>query len=204
VRSLHDFLVDRIDFLPEVFRQGIGEGGGGIYVPRDLENACADCGKDRFDDPDDAVVERVHGASRPGFANASRHQRLDVRRFDLHVDRRPVAYGVERFSKSRNARPVGQREFPELRFGELLDCSARGPLRMPGVDDRIVVNDDHPVASRVDVELNAIGAQFDGAFEGCNRILRMSLVRPPVGDALGGIAASTCGQAFLSVVALGR
>jgi len=74
---------------------------------------------------------------------------------------------------------------------------------MPGVDYRIVVNDYDPVDSRVDVELDAIGAQFNGALEGRNRILRMGLVRSPVGDALGGIAASTRGQAFLSVVALG-
>jgi hypothetical protein len=74
---------------------------------------------------------------------------------------------------------------------------------MPGVDDRIMMNHDQSVASCVHVELNCVGSELDGALERCDRILRMSLVRAPVGDPLRRITASTCGQAFLSVVALG-
>lgn len=73
---------------------------------------------------------------------------------------------------------------------------------MPRVDDGIVVNDDDPVASRVHVELDAIGPELNGSLERCKGVLGMSLVRPTVGDALGWCAASACGQAFLSVVAL--
>jgi hypothetical protein len=51
---------------------------------------------------------------------------------------------------------------------------------MPGVDDRVVVNDDDPVASRMHVELNAIGSELDGALERGDGVLRMSLVRPTV------------------------
>jgi hypothetical protein len=68
---------------------------------------------------------------------------------------------------------------------------------MPGVHDRIVVNHDNPVAGRVHVDLNAIGRKLDGALKRRDRILRMGLVRAPVGDPLGRIAASTCGQVFL-------
>lgn len=32
VCSLHNFFVDRIDFLPEIFRGGVGEGSDGIDV----------------------------------------------------------------------------------------------------------------------------------------------------------------------------
>lgn len=78
----------------------------------------------------------------------------------------------------------------------------RGPLRMPGADDWIVMNDDNPVASRMDVELYAISSERDGALKRGKRVLGMSLVRAPVGDPLGRIAVSTCGQAFLPVVAL--
>ena len=108
----------------------------------------------------------------------------------------------ERFRKRRNARPVGERELLELRCRELGDGPMRGPLRMPGVDDRIVVNDHNPVAGRVHVELYAVGAELDGALKCGDRVLGMSLVRPSVGDPLGRIAAWTCGQAFLPVVAL--
>jgi hypothetical protein len=73
---------------------------------------------------------------------------------------------------------------------------------MPRVDDGIVVNHDDPVARRVHVQLDAVGSELDGALERWNGVLGMSLVRPTVGDALGRIAASACGQAFLSVVAL--
>ena len=41
----------------------------------------------------------------------------------------------------------------------------RRSLRMPGVDHRVVVNDDYSVTGRVHVELDGIGAQFDGSLE---------------------------------------
>ena len=47
---------------------------------------------------------------------------------------------------------------------------------MPGVDDRIMVNHDNPVTRRVYVELNALGAELDGALKRGDRILGMSLV----------------------------
>jgi len=73
---------------------------------------------------------------------------------------------------------------------------------MPGVNDWIVVNHDDPVAGGVDVELYGVGTQLDGTLKCGDRILRMGLMRASMGDQLGGIAAWTCGQAFLSVVAL--
>jgi hypothetical protein len=73
---------------------------------------------------------------------------------------------------------------------------------MPGVDDRIVVNYDCAIASRVHIELNAFCAELDRALKRRDRVLRMSLVRAPVGDAFGWLAAAGSGQAFLSVVAL--
>jgi hypothetical protein len=73
---------------------------------------------------------------------------------------------------------------------------------MPGVDDWIMVNDDNSVACRVHVQLYSIGAELDGTLERGDGVLWMSLVRPPVSDPLGRVVASTCGQAFLPVVAL--
>lgn len=180
VRSLDDFLVDRIDFLPEVFRGSGGKGSDRIDVPRDLEHARADCREDVFHDLDDAVVERVHGAGRFRFANASSNQGLDILRLDLDVHRRPASNRLERFRKGRNAHTVSERESLEFRGRDFSDRPMRGPLWMPGVDDWIVVNHDDPVASRVHVELNAIGSQLDGALKGGDRVLGMSLVRPTV------------------------
>jgi hypothetical protein len=73
---------------------------------------------------------------------------------------------------------------------------------MPGVDDSIVVYDYYAIAGRVHVELDSVGTELDGAGKRGQRVLRMGLVGASVGDAFGGIAAATCGQAFLPVVAL--
>ena len=202
VRPLDDLFVNRIDFLPEVFRGRSDKRSGRINVTRDLENARSHCRKDRFHDPDDAVIERMNRAACFGFAKTTRHQRLDVLRLDLHVDSGPVANGIEGFRKRWNARSVSERELLELRCRELSDGLVRRPLRMPGVDYRIVVNHDNPVMGRVHIQLNSIGSELDGALEGSERVLGMGLVRAPVSDALRRVQAATCSQAFLQVVAL--
>ena len=63
-----------------------------------------------------------------------------------------------------------------------------GTLRVSGVNYGIVVNYDYAITSRVHIELNAIGAELDGALA-------------TVGDALRGVTAAACDQTFLSVVA---
>jgi hypothetical protein len=73
---------------------------------------------------------------------------------------------------------------------------------MPGVDHRIVMNDDNAVSSRVHVELYAVGPELYGALKRGDGVLRMRLVRPPMGDPFGRFTWVTCGQAFLPVVAL--
>jgi hypothetical protein len=78
----------------------------------------------------------------------------------------------------------------------------RGLLPVPGVNHRIVVNDDDPVARRVHIQLYSVGAELDRALERRERVLRMSLVRPAMSDALRRVTAATCGQGFLQVVAL--
>jgi hypothetical protein len=37
---------------------------------------------------------------------------------------------------------------------------------VPGVDHRVVVNDDNSVVRRVHIELDGVGAELDGALEG--------------------------------------
>jgi hypothetical protein len=70
------------------------------------------------------------------------------------------------------------------------------------VNHRIVVNDDNTVMRGVDIQLYAIGPELECACECGERVLGMSVVRSPVSDPLGWVVASTCRQAFLSVVAL--
>jgi hypothetical protein len=53
----------------------------------------------------------------------------------------------------------------QLRTLQIRDSAMRRPLRMSGVDDRIVVNDHHAVASRVHVELDALGPKLDRALK---------------------------------------
>ena len=78
----------------------------------------------------------------------------------------------------------------------------RRSLLVSGVDYRVVMNHYYPVAGRVDVELNSLGTELDGALKRGERVLGVGLVCPSVGDPLGRIAVWAYGQAFLSVVAL--
>jgi hypothetical protein len=73
---------------------------------------------------------------------------------------------------------------------------------VPGVDHRIVVDDDNSVVRRVHIELDGVGAELDGALEGGERVLGMRLVRSPVGYPFGRVSAPAKGQAFLGVVGL--
>ena len=148
------------------------------------------------------MVERVYRAGRFRLSNAASDRCFDVGGFDLDIDDDSASNRGERFRKGWNPRPVSERELFQLRRRELNDGSMRGPLWMSGVDDRVVVNHNYPVAGRVHVELNALGAELDCALKRGYRILGMSLVCPSVGDPLRRLAAWTCSQAFLSVVAL--
>ena len=200
MRSLDKLRIDETDFLPEIIRGCGGKARTGIDVPRDLEHPGPDSRKDGLHDPHHAVVERVDGAGCFRFANAAGDEGLDVGRLDLDVHCRPRSDRGEHLSEGGNLRPVSQRESLELLHCETSDHAVSGTLRMSGVDDRIVVHYDYPVACRVHIELDSIGSELDGPLERGDRILGMALVRPAVGDALRGITAA-CGQAFLSVVA---
>lgn len=144
----------------------------------------------------------MHRARSFRFTNAACYHRFDFTRLDLHVDRGAFTNCVEGLGKGRNARPISEWEAGELRRRQVGDRSMRGPLWMPGVDDRIVVNDDDSVAGRVHIELDAIGAELDRADKRSDRVLGMGLMRAPVGDLLRGLAAAACGQSSPSVVAL--
>ena len=144
----------------------------------------------------------MHGARRSGLADAARDQHLDVARLNLDVDSNPVANDIERLREGWNARPVCKRELFQLRCRQLGDRVSPRLLWMPGVNNGIVVHDDNPVACGVHVQLYSIGSELDGTLERGERVLGMRLVGSPVSDPLGRVVASTCGQAFLRVVAL--
>jgi hypothetical protein len=73
---------------------------------------------------------------------------------------------------------------------------------MRGLNDGVVVNHDNPIERRVHVQLDTISSKLDRPLECGERVLRLGLMRPAVGDPLGWAVAWTCGQVFLRVVAL--
>lgn len=148
------------------------------------------------------MVKRVYRTTCFGFADAARDQRLDVACFDLDVDNRPVADEIQRLGERRYASAVSERELLELRSGKIGDRLVCRSLRVPGVNDGIVVNDDNPVIGGVHVQLYSVGAELDGTLEGRERVLGMCLVRPAMSDALRRVLSSTCSQVFSQVVAL--
>lgn len=57
VRAGDEVFVDVVHLLPQVFRACLAERCDRVNVPRDLEHAAPDGGKDRLHGPDDAVIE---------------------------------------------------------------------------------------------------------------------------------------------------
>jgi hypothetical protein len=137
------------------------------------------------------VIERVHCARCFGFADAARHEWLDVPCLDLDIHGCPVADEIESFRKGRNARTVSKGKLFELRGGQLGDGLPDRDVWVPRVNDGIVVNDDNPVQRRVDIQLYPTGSQLDGTLECCEGVLGMRLMRPPMSDGLGRVAAAT-------------
>jgi hypothetical protein len=66
-----------------------------------------------------------------------------------------------------------------------------------------VVNDNNAVVGGVDVELDRLGAQLDGAQESRDGVLGQGLMRPPMRDLLGRASPRWGVQVFSRVVALG-
>jgi hypothetical protein len=165
VRAIYKVLVDRLDFLPQVFCERGEQRSAWIDVPRDFENARPQRRENRFHGSHDTVIERVYSAGCLRFADAARDEQLDVPGLDLDINDCSVAHDIERFGERWNARPVSKRELFEVCCRQLGDRLSGGSLRVPCVHNGIVVNDDDPVQCRVDVELYPVRAQLDGALE---------------------------------------
>ena len=89
-------------------------------------------------------------------------------------------------------------------MGELAKGDFRDPLPrlILGVDLGVVMDHQRPVSCRVNVELDGVRPQLDRAQKRRDRILGKSLMRPAVGDLLGGLSARWP-QVSLWVVAFG-
>ena len=199
VRARDEVLVDERDLLPQILRSHQKERGHRIDVTRVLQHSGANRRENALDSFDDTVVERVDGTVGIAFANHAHDERLDAGRLDLDVDGNISTDCIENCGERGDLDVLVQSELPELVVAELGDAMAREAV---GVDDRIVVDDDGAVAGCVDVELDCLGPQLDGAEKCRDRILWQELVRPPVGD-LFRQAWAWRGQAFPRVVALG-
>jgi len=71
------------------------------------------------------------------------------------------------------------------------------------VYDRIVMNDDKPIIRGMDIQLDGVGAELDGAQECRDGVFRDGLVRSPVGDSFGRGSPVRRVHAFSRVLALG-
>ena len=71
------------------------------------------------------------------------------------------------------------------------------------VYDGIVMNDHKPIIGGMDIQLDGVGAELDGAQECRDGVFREGLVRSPVGDFFGRGSSVRRVQTFSRVVALG-
>lgn len=71
------------------------------------------------------------------------------------------------------------------------------------IDNRVVVNDNNSVVGGVDVELDRLGTQLQGAQKSGNGVLGQGLMRSSMRDLFGQGSPSWGVQVFSRVVALG-
>lgn len=200
VRSHNQLFIDERHFLPEILRSTRHERRHRVDVARILQHARSDRRKNRFNGFDNAMVERVDGAARFVLANNAHDERLDAGRLDLDVNHGIDTNGSEDCSERRNLHVLGEPKISELAGRQLGNCVRRESRR---INDRVVVNDNNSVIGGVDVELDCLGAQLDGAQKSRDGVLGQGLMRPPMRDFLGW-ASPRCGvQVFSRVVALG-
>jgi hypothetical protein len=169
-------------------------------MPRIFQHARSHGRENRFHGFDNAMVERVDGAARVVLANDADDERLNARRFDFDVNRGINANGIEDGSERRNLYVLRQSKISELGGRQLGDCARREAGR---VDNRVVVNDDNSVVGGMDVELDRLGTQLQGAEESGNGVLGQGLMRPPMRDLFGQGSPTWGVQVFSRVVALG-
>ena len=125
----------------------------------------------------------MHRAVDGIVSNDGRHSLLDPFALDLDVHASASRYGVEDLSERRNANFLRQPNRPELRecqFGN----GASGVRVGAAGDYGVMVDDDFAVGRRVDVELDRIGASFEGSSEGGKGVLGKFPRRSTVPDAL--------------------
>jgi hypothetical protein len=65
-----------------------------------------------------------------------------------------------------------------------------------------MVYNDYPVPTRVNIELDCVGAELERLQEGRNRIFGQCTVSAPMRDPFGAAALASWGQSGLGVVAL--
>jgi hypothetical protein len=200
VRARNELFIDVRNLLPQILGPSGDERSDRIDVTRDLQHAGSHRWEDALHRFDDAMVERVDGALRFALADNAHHERLDARRLYLDINPDIRAQRIEYRRERRNLDVLGKPEFADLRGRQLSDGTGRESGR---IYDRVVVDDDGSVFGGVDVELDRIRAQLDGANESRNRILGQRLMSTTVGDSFGRVAPAWCVQAFPRVVVLG-
>jgi len=146
------------------------------------------------------MIERVHRTTRIVLANDAHDERLNARRFDLDVNRRVGPDRIEDGGEGGNLNGLAESKIPELCVRQLSDGARR---QIGSIYNWIVVNDESTVAGPVDIQLDCLGTQLDGAQECRDRVLGQRLMGSPVRDFFGRRAPPRCVQAFLRVVALG-
>ena len=131
------------------------------------------------------MIERVHSAARAGSRSAldyRRNLRLDVARFYLYVQGGTRANCLKNLLKRRKGNAWSKLEVVELRQRQGSDGASRNRGIGSRRKDRIVMDDDDSIGSRVNIELNPVNARIECCVEGQKRIFGVSVANAAVGN----------------------
>ena len=153
--------VDQECFLPDGARAGVPDGRNGVEEVAAEQDPAPEPRPPLAQSRDDAVVEAVDGAACRGPVQHFEEPFVPLAReaLDLDPDLQPLER-YERLLEGRERFPIGESMSGKRSGGQVGEpADAR--------NDGIVVDQEHPVAGGVDVELDPVGAQRTGPAKGC-------------------------------------
>lgn len=184
VNPLNEPRVDELEVRPNVAR--VGELGDRENVDISVleQNTARDLGRDLADAHDRVVVERVNGAASSARPDHIDHRSLDVRSFDLDVNRRvPRRRGEDR-AQLRN--PAATIELDGAYFvPRHLGERAAGPA---SANVGIVMHHDYTVGRAMDIELYRVSAALVCPRKGGEGVLGELAFGASMGDSFHAVA----------------
>jgi len=180
--------IDHLPVRPDVQRPGLAHAGGDISWSAIEEEAAPQLGRQVAEAANRVMIKAVHGA--PGrhgrSANLLGDGLFDSHSLELDKQLGASLHHGERFREGGNERHAANGKSLQFFEGERIDpAPGEASARRGRARHRVMMHDDFPVARAVDVDLDAIGTEFERPEKRRKRVLRALARRTTVGDEQG-------------------